>query len=170
MARSQRKKIFIFTRINEYPGVFREDNGIMFYNYCELSVDWKTKSTVDGHFNSLLPFFKKYPKEGGAIPQASTLRQIYLPQVFENHFSSLKNYFNQKPVAIIMDETTDDCSRSVVNTLFSLRQNTKLISVNFLDRVNNSTMGGTLLSILSNYNIPYTLLKLSTVRFGPVWQ
>ncbi|PKK57110.1 hypothetical protein RhiirC2_764090, partial [Rhizophagus irregularis] len=107
--------------------------------------------------NHLLPFFKKYLKEGGAIPQAPTLRQIYLPRVFNNHLSLLQSYFNQKPVAIIMDETTDDCSRSVVNTLFVFHQNTKLVSVNFLERVNNSTMGGTLLSILSDFNIPFTL-------------
>ena len=52
-----------------------------------------------------------------------------------------------------MDETTDDCSRSVVNTLFIFRQHTKLVSVNFLEHVNNSTVGGTLLSILANYKI-----------------
>ena len=27
--------------------------------------------------NNLLPFFKKHLKEGGAIPQAPTLRQLY---------------------------------------------------------------------------------------------
>jgi hypothetical protein len=59
-----------------------------------------------------------------------------------------------------MDKTTDDCSRSVVNTLFAFRQNTKLVSVDFLERINNSTMGGTLLNILSHYNIPYTLPRL----------
>ena len=201
--------------MNKHPGVFKEDNVVMFCNYCDLSVKWKWKSTVDGHYSSnghirkkqiyennehtkkqvtistvnaaseskkevieglieafslaniplekinhLLPFFKKYLKEGGAIPQASTLRQIYLPRVFNDHFSSLQNYFNQKPVAIVMDETTDDCSRSVVNTLFIFRQHTKLVSVNFLEHVNNSTVGGTLLSILANYNIPYTLPRL----------
>ena len=59
-----------------------------------------------------------------------------------------------------MDETTDDCSRSVVNTLFTFRQNTKLVSVDFLERVNNSTMGATLLTILANYNIPYSSPRL----------
>jgi hypothetical protein len=39
--------------------------------------------------NNLLPFFKKYLKEGGAIPQAPTLRQIHLPRVFNNHLSLL---------------------------------------------------------------------------------
>ena len=103
--------------------------------FCDKSVDWKHKSTIDSHFNGikheakqqvshqqtlqttlraadskkiviedlidafvgadiplqkvdkLLPFFKKHLKEGGAIPQAPTLRQIYLPNVFERSFS-----------------------------------------------------------------------------------
>ena len=215
MPLQRKKKVSINTRIDEHPGVFREDGGVMFCNFCDLSVEWKSKSTVDGHclskghikkrqtyeineqkkkqvtinttkvaseskkevidalieafslaniplekVNYLLPFFKKYLKEGGAIPQAPTLRQIYLPRVFDKHSSLLQNFFNQKPVAIIMDETTDDCSRSVVNTLFTFRQNTKLVSVDFLERVNNSTMGATLLTILANYNIPYSLPRL----------
>ena len=198
-----------------HPGVFREDKGIMFCNFCDLSVEWKSKSTVDGHclskvhikkrqtyennertrwqatisaittaaeskkevieelieafsitniplekINHLLPFFKKYLKEGGAIPQAPTLHQIYLPRVFNNHLSLLQNFFNQKPIAIIMDETTDDCSRSVVNTLFIFRQHTKLVSVDFLEWVNNSTIGGILLSTLANYDVPYTLPRV----------
>jgi len=215
MAPQRKRKVSISTRMNEHPGVFREDGGIMFCKFCDLSIEWKSKSTVDGHclskghikkkqvyesneqtktqytistinaayesrkeviedlieafslaniplekVNHLLPFFKKYLKEGGAIPQAPTLRQVHLPRVFNKHSSSLQTYFNQKPVAIMMDETTDDCSRSVVNTLFTFRQHTKLVSVDFLERVNNSTMGGTLLSILPNYNIPYTLPRL----------
>jgi hypothetical protein len=209
---SRKKKVSLQTRMDEHPGVFRVDKDVMFCNFCDLSVEWKSKSTVDGHcrsqghikkkqnyeineqkkkqititsinaaseskkeviedlikafslaniplekVNHLLPFFKKYLKEGGAIPQAPTLRQIYLPRVFNNHLSLFQSYFNQKPVAIIMDETTDDCSRSVVNTLFVFHQNTKLVSVNFLERVNNSTMEGILLSILSDFNIPFTL-------------
>ena len=110
--------------------------------------------------NNLVPFFKKYLKEGGAIPKAPTIRRIHLPRVFNNHLSLLQNFFKQKPVAIIIDETTDDCSRSVVNTLFAFRQHTKLVSVDFLEHVNNSTMGGILLSILLHYNIPYILPKL----------
>jgi hypothetical protein len=33
-------------RIDGHPGVFREDGGTMFCNFCDLSVDWKSKSTV----------------------------------------------------------------------------------------------------------------------------
>ncbi|CAG8845422.1 35028_t:CDS:1, partial [Gigaspora margarita] len=40
-----------------------------------------------------------------------------------------------------MDETTDDCSQSVVNTIFSYKNNTKLVSIEFLSQVNNTTIG-----------------------------
>ncbi len=52
-----------------------------------------------------------------------------------------------------MDELSDDCAHSVVNTLFTYRQDTKLVSVDFLKRVNNTTIGQTLLPILHSYNI-----------------
>ncbi|CAG8853866.1 41136_t:CDS:1, partial [Gigaspora margarita] len=41
--------------------------------------------------------------------------------------------FNQKSVALIIDETTNDCLCSIVNTLFNFCQDTKLISVDFLN-------------------------------------
>ncbi|GBC54258.2 CGG triplet repeat-binding protein 1 [Rhizophagus irregularis DAOM 181602=DAOM 197198] len=110
--------------------------------------------------NSLIPFFRKHVKQGGFIPQAPTLCQMYLPQIFENHLTQLKLMFESKPVAITMDETTDDCARSVVNTLFHFRTNTKLVSVDFLIQVNNSTIGSTLLTILTKYNIPFSLPHL----------
>ena len=203
-----------YTRVEENPGDFRVDNGILFCNFCDHSVEWTRKSTVDDHLksithtnkkslhenkqrrlqqtltssfssfeskkiiihdlveafaiadiplekvNSLLGFFKKHCKEGGAIPQAATLRQSYVPQVFSVHLESLKTLFYQKPVAIIMDETTDACQRSVVNTLFTYRKDTKLVSVDFLLRVNNVTMGQTLISILPKYDVPITSPRL----------
>ena len=59
-----------------------------------------------------------------------------------------------------MDKTTDDCARSVVNTLFTYQNETKLVSVDFLKRVNNTTMGQTLMTILTNYNISFSLPRL----------
>jgi hypothetical protein len=108
----------------------------------------------------MLSLFKKHCKEGGTIPQAATLRQLYVPRVFSSHLEILKNLFRQKPVSIIMDETTDACQRSVVNTLFVYRKDTKLVSVDFLTRVNNVTMGQTLISILPKYDISITSPRL----------
>ncbi|RGB27106.1 hypothetical protein C1646_799443 [Rhizophagus diaphanus] len=47
---AQRKKtVSIATQMNQYPGVFKEDNEIMFCKFCDLSVEWKSKSIIDGH-------------------------------------------------------------------------------------------------------------------------
>ena len=42
-----KKKVFINTCINEYSDVFKEDGKIIFCNFCNLSVEWKFKSTID---------------------------------------------------------------------------------------------------------------------------
>jgi hypothetical protein len=208
--RARNSTVNIDFRIKEYPGIFRNDAGIMFCIYCDKSVEWKYKSTIDSHINGskhiankkvyeerqrtsqqqtlqaslraaeskkvviedlveaflgadiplqkidqLLPFLKKYLKEGGAIPKAPTLRQLYLPSVFEKHIVSLKLLFDSKPISIIMDESLDSCARNVVNTIFVYRNFTKLVSVDFLNSVNNTTMGQTLFYVLTNYNIPF---------------
>ena len=69
--------------------------------------------------NNLLSFLKKHFKEEGAIPQASTLRQLYLPKVFNKYVDTLKSIFDSKPICIIMDENNDNCARNVINTLFT---------------------------------------------------
>ena len=56
-----------------------------------------------------------------------------------------------------MDKTTDDCAQSVINTLFCYRNETKLVSVNFLECVNNTTMGQILTTILTHFNISFNL-------------
>src|SRR5260363_339948 len=110
--------------------------------------------------NHLRPFLQKYCREGGAIPQASTLRQVYLPDIFDDHILKLKDLFKEKSISIIMDETTDDCGRKVVNTLFTYRANVKLVSVDFLVEVNNTTIGQVLVNILAFYNISFGTPRL----------
>jgi len=135
--KNNREKVTVFTRQKEHPNDFRVDNGVLFCIFCDHSVEWNRKSTIDNHckskahlankklyennnrtnyqqtlhsslsanekkkaviedlirafagadiplekVNALLPFFKKYMQEGGAIPQAATLRQTYLPRIF----------------------------------------------------------------------------------------
>ncbi len=59
-----------------------------------------------------------------------------------------------------MDKTTDTCQKSVVNTFFVYRKDTKLVSVDFLTHINNVTMGQTLISILLKYDISITFSHL----------
>ncbi|CAB4427774.1 unnamed protein product [Rhizophagus irregularis] len=156
----KRKSVSVYTRSKEYEDTFRVDDNILFCNYCNISVEWKYKSVVDGHCSSQKHTLNKHVKNGGSIPQAPTLRQVYLPNVFDKHYQCLKLLFDSKPVAIIMDETTDDCARSVVNTLFCYHNETKLVSVDFLERVNNTTMGQLLTTILTHFNISFNLPRL----------
>ena len=58
-------------------------------------------------------------------------------------------------ISIIIDESLNSCIRNVVNTIFVYHNSTKLVSVDFLNSVNNSTIGQTLFYILANYNIPF---------------
>ncbi|CAG8795391.1 7471_t:CDS:1, partial [Gigaspora rosea] len=37
------------TRVDKNPGEFRVVNDILFCNFCDHSIDWARKSTVDDH-------------------------------------------------------------------------------------------------------------------------
>ena len=50
--RRSTRTVTINTRVKENPGEFRIDDGILFCNVCDHSVDWIRKSTVDDHLNS----------------------------------------------------------------------------------------------------------------------
>ena len=63
-------------------------------------------------------------------------------------------------MAIIIDEITDNCTRSVVNTFFYYHDETKLVSVDFLERVNNTTLGQVLTTTLTHFNVSFTLPRL----------
>lgn len=76
--------------------------------------------------------------EGGAVPGVTTLPSQYLPLIFEKHLERLKEKFSNKPVAIIVDETTDSQTCSIVNTLFCYHSSTKLVSINFVQLVNRT--------------------------------
>jgi hypothetical protein len=54
--------------------------------------------------NALQPFLRKYCREGGAVPQADTLRRNYLPEIYQQHIDDLKDFFQKKPVSVIVDE------------------------------------------------------------------
>jgi hypothetical protein len=98
--------------------------------------------------------------EGGFIPKSDTLRREYLPKLFENHINQLKEYFYGKQVSIIIDETTDSRTRCVVNILFSYNGTTKLIHVDYLESVNNCTIGQLIIQILVQWEIPFDLPQL----------
>ena len=86
-------------------------------------------------------FLKKWCPNGGSIPKSPTIRQRYIGPIFEEHICELQSQFRGKRVAIMMDETTDDCARHVVNVIFKYRQLIKLVAMEFAEVVNNISMG-----------------------------
>jgi len=52
-------QITVQTRVEQNPEEFRVDNDILFCNFCDHSVDWTRKSTVDDHLKSLTHKNKK---------------------------------------------------------------------------------------------------------------
>ena len=88
------------------------------------------------------------------------MRREYLPKLFENHINQLKEYFHSKRVSIIIDETTDSRARSVVNILFSYNGVTKLIHVDYLENVNNCTIGQLIIQILVRWEISFDMPQL----------
>ena len=51
--RGPKVKVTVKTRIEEYPGEFRVDDGLLFCNVYDHSVDWVRKLTIDDHLNSI---------------------------------------------------------------------------------------------------------------------
>ncbi|GES86793.1 transcription factor E2F6 isoform X1 [Rhizophagus clarus] len=94
------------------------------------------------------------------IPTSVALRRDYLPKLFEDHIKQLKEYFCGKCVSIIVDETTDCRARSVVNILFSYNGVTKLVHVDYLENVNNCTIGQLIIQILVQWGISFDLPQL----------
>ncbi|CAG8768253.1 652_t:CDS:1, partial [Gigaspora rosea] len=50
--KSKPSKVKVYTRVQDNPDDFRVDDGILFCNFCDHSIDWTQKSTVDDHLNS----------------------------------------------------------------------------------------------------------------------
>ncbi|XP_078454201.1 histone-lysine N-methyltransferase SETD2 isoform X4 [Lampetra planeri] len=63
-------------------------------------------------------FLEQNLKIVGIIPQASALRSMYLPKVYEFHMRELKEKLGQyRHIAIVTDETTDIDDRYVLNII-----------------------------------------------------
>lgn len=61
-------------------------------------------------------FMVKHCRQGGALPEnVSSLSQIHLPSVFEQHITSVIQKIHGKKFAVVVDETTDARDCSVLN-------------------------------------------------------
>ena len=109
----------------------------------------------------LRSFLQKHVRNGGSIPQSQMLRDK-VPSVYSRHINRLMNIFIDQPIFVIIDETTDNRSKQVVNILFvtcvkSDKSPIKpyLVETCVVDKTNTATIGGAVLRTLAQYNIFY---------------
>lgn len=105
--------------------------------------------------NDMKPFFMKHCKQGGSLTSCINLRERYLPQVFEEHLAAVKEQLKGKSVSIIVDETTDDRDKSVLNVLAGNLDKLFLIDVVFMKECNQQTLAQAVLKSLTNVGIEY---------------
>ncbi|XP_036978819.1 uncharacterized protein LOC119033181 [Acanthopagrus latus] len=102
----------------------------------------------------LRPFLLKHCKQGGALPEnVSSLRQIHLPRVFEQHISSVLQKIRGKKYSVVVDETTDARDCSVLNIVIGVENQYFLVDLVFMDRCNYSTVSQAILASLHSNSL-----------------
>ena len=81
------------------------------------------------------PFLKKHSRQAGCMPQA--LRKVYVPRLFEKHYSAHAEVFTSQHVSIAADETTD--VRDHLNAIASVRGTPYFCGVVHLEACNHCT-------------------------------
>ncbi|XP_072178106.1 uncharacterized protein [Diadema setosum] len=103
----------------------------------------------------LRPFVEKHCSQGGALPKAETLRNVYIPRQFEIHFEALKETVKDEKVSIIADETTDIRDCSILNVIAGVRGKYYLIDVCTMEACNHSTLSQAIIKALMNVGIKF---------------
>ena len=86
----------------------REEFALAYMKLCTLA-DISLHKT-----EKMWPFLQKYCRQTGNLPQVATLRKVYVPRLFEKHFSALAEVFKSQPVGIAADETADVRDHSIL--------------------------------------------------------
>ena len=101
----------------------------------------------------------KNVKNGGAIPKASTLREIYVPKLYEKRRADVKLSLAGHRIAVIVDETTDSCQRYTLNVIaVDLDQEhtpAKLIATSYIDKVSHATVAQEITCALHGMDIDF---------------
>lgn len=69
---------------------------------------------------SMVSFLEKYTKN--SVPSDTTLRQKYIPMLFEKCIEDLRAKANNKCIWVSIDETTDSENRMIANFVFGLME------------------------------------------------
>lgn len=116
----------------------------------------------------IYPFLLKHCKQGGSCPGTADGLRYYATNVYEKHRLSIKAALSGKPLALIVDETTDASSRSVLNIIAIILQpiadgnpgcKPMLINTVVLDACNSTTVGQAVITTVIEYGIAYNDIR-----------
>ena len=105
--------------------------------------------------DKIRPFLEKHCKQAGALPKVPTLRNTYVPKLFESHFVTLKCLLRDEYVSITADETTDVRDHSILNVIASVRGRPFLIGVVKMDACNHGTFSQAIIKSVSDVGIGF---------------
>lgn len=109
----------------------------------------------------LREFFVKHVRNGGSIAGSTALRER-IPDLYARHKEYLKSLFSGQKVYVVLDETTDERTKLVLNILLirpvqsdkcSLKP--YLVDTIVLERTTAATVGGALLRSLALLDVQY---------------
>ncbi len=110
--------------------------------------------------DAMRPFFRKHVNNGGAIPGSSQLRETHLPRLLPEIESAVeKTMTGISSLNIILDETTDNTERIVLDILFKIPNRDKPVLVqtcNLNSAINHRSLAQCVVEALGKYQIPLT--------------
>lgn len=103
----------------------------------------------------MMPFMKKHCTQGGALPNADTIRKLYVSRLYLKHFDALKDIVKDAPVSIIADETTDIRDHSVLNVVVGVRGKYYILDVVTLEACNHATFSEAVIKAVTGAGISF---------------
>lgn len=105
--------------------------------------------------SKMKPFVQKHCKQGGSLPQEATIRQVYIPRLFEQHVNNLKEMLKGKTLSIVVDETTDIRDKSILNVIALLEGKPVLLNSVSMEKCNHSTVSQAVIKTITDYGIEF---------------
>uniref|UniRef100_UPI00358FF509 uncharacterized protein n=1 Tax=Myxine glutinosa TaxID=7769 RepID=UPI00358FF509 len=99
------------------------------------------------------PFMAKHCKQGGVLPQAPTLRRVYVPRQFQVHFATLKRIVRDAKVSIVVNDTVRD--QGVTNVVAGVQGSYYLIDVCVMEVCDYSTLSQAVIQAVTNVGIRF---------------
>lgn len=110
--------------------------------------------------DAIRPFLRKHVANGGSIPGSSQLRETYLPRLLPEVERAISSTFQDiTSLNIILDETTDNTDRVVLDILFKLPNREKPVlaqTFNLESNITHRSLAQCVVEALGKYNIPLT--------------